>query len=121
MPVVLTQAKNSPSNDWSRSTSARYISVVEGSIIMCRRIAAPVYCALPGIGRAISAVRSARSDVRFAFRSRVVPGIRIFGPRTSDLGPRTSDRDARSSALLQQQKRLRIGRADVIRSRTDQP
>src|SRR5436190_2167604 len=36
IPVVRTQAKNSPSNVWSRSTRARYISVVEGSVIMGR-------------------------------------------------------------------------------------
>src|SRR3954451_4840540 len=121
MSVVLTQAKNSPSNDWSRSASARYISVVEGSIIMCRRIAAPVYCALPGIGRAITEVRGPGTENANAGNDATSKRESDFGLRTSDLGPRTSDRDARPSALLQQQKRLRIGRADVIRSGTDQP
>jgi hypothetical protein len=53
IPVVRTQAKNSPSNDWSRSTSARYISVVEGSVIMPPRVGRSAQYALPGFGRAI--------------------------------------------------------------------
>src|SRR4029453_13675267 len=59
IPVVRTQAKNSPSNDRSRSTSARYISVGVGSNIMWTRIRAPVYCALPEIERAIPAAAPA--------------------------------------------------------------
>src|SRR6476660_7805782 len=54
IPVVRTQAKNNPSNDRSRSTSARYISAGVGSNIMSRRIRVRPYCALPEIGRAIT-------------------------------------------------------------------
>src|SRR4029453_7694377 len=53
IPVVRTQAKNRPSNDWSRSTSARYISAGVGSNIMSTRIRGHLYCALPENGRAI--------------------------------------------------------------------
>src|SRR6266540_5546957 len=53
IPVVRTQAKKSPSNDRSRSTSARYISEVVGSVIMAPTIRASGYCALPRFGRAI--------------------------------------------------------------------
>jgi hypothetical protein len=63
IPVVRTQAKNSPSNDWSRSMSARYISVVEGSVIMGLRIGRCGYCALPGFGRAIRAGSQSRFAV----------------------------------------------------------
>jgi hypothetical protein len=54
MPVVRTQAKNRPSNDWSRSTSARYISATGGMSVMEARIRSPGGRALPVIGRAIS-------------------------------------------------------------------
>src|SRR5436190_14915628 len=130
IPVVRTQAKNSPSNVRSRSTRARYISEVEGSVIMgrgYRRAIVRRYRVLDGqfgAGARPSTPNftTPNSPINFELhnshsqlsrvRSWKLEVGSLLGVGTCEIG---------QLSLIQRQERLRVLRTDVVGARADQP
>src|SRR4029079_16848954 len=112
--------------NWSRSTSARYISVVEGSVIMGPTIRPCAQYALPGFGRAIprrDAPRSAlverqeRLRIRRADVIRARTGQAVVGVLLQAVGRPARDaadgEDRREQIDRDPQRVIRRGRVEV--------